>query len=342
MSFYGELGFLDAVVRGFENSLLTNNQYQALLQCSSMTDFASLLSSTDYAPLLADEPKVTSEVLRSKCMKLLVKQFKILQSSATGNLVKLLDFYSYAHMIDNLVLILSGAADERDPLELVEHCHPLGMFDALPAACVASTSLDLYNVALIDSPLALFFSRSLTAADLDQLDIEVIRNSLFKAYIESFHEFASGLDEHSTRILCSLIEIEADRRLLNITVNSLGTALNAEDRLRLFPSVGFFGKFMPDVFAKAEDMEQIINEAEKNPLLSNLFDQISAGKSLDDFMQEIETSLCREAFDCQAHLGVFYAYLKLREQETNNLVWIADCVEQNLKSGASQLAAGFG
>lgn len=35
----------------------------------------------------------------------------------------------YGHMIDNIVLIVSGTLHERDVQELLDKCHPLGMFD---------------------------------------------------------------------------------------------------------------------------------------------------------------------------------------------------------------------
>ena len=35
----------------------------------------------------------------------------------------------YGHMIDNVVLIVTGTLHERDVQELLEKCHPLGMFD---------------------------------------------------------------------------------------------------------------------------------------------------------------------------------------------------------------------
>ena len=37
--------------------------------------------------------------------------------------------FRYGHMIDNVVLIVTGTLHERDVQELLEKCHPLGMFD---------------------------------------------------------------------------------------------------------------------------------------------------------------------------------------------------------------------
>lgn len=60
---------------------------------------------------------------------------------------------SYAYMIDNVVLLITGTLHERDTHELLERCHPLGVFDTMPALCVATNVEELYQSVLVETPL---------------------------------------------------------------------------------------------------------------------------------------------------------------------------------------------
>jgi hypothetical protein len=56
-------------------------------------------------------------------------------------------------MIDNVVLLITGTLHERDTHELLDRCHPLGVFDTMPALCVATNVEELYHSVLVETPL---------------------------------------------------------------------------------------------------------------------------------------------------------------------------------------------
>lgn len=52
---------------------------------------------------------------------------------------------------------------------------------------------------------------------------------------------------------------------------------------------------------------------------------------LDKLLYEEEVRRCASCFEQQFHYGVFYAYMKLREQEIRNVMWVSECVAQDQK-----------
>jgi V-type H+-transporting ATPase subunit d len=59
----------------------------------------------------------------------------------------------YAYMIDNVILLITGTLHERDTHELLQRCHPLGVFDTMPALCVATNVEELYQSVLVETAL---------------------------------------------------------------------------------------------------------------------------------------------------------------------------------------------
>ena len=56
-------------------------------------------------------------------------------------------------MIDNVILIITGTLHGRNTNELLQRCHPLGVFDTMPALCVATNVEELYHTVLVETPL---------------------------------------------------------------------------------------------------------------------------------------------------------------------------------------------
>lgn len=331
-------GFADAVVRGHRSGLLSTSDYNNLAQCETLEDIKLNLSATDYGPYVQNlaSPLHTTTLIDA-CTQLLVDQWTFLRANADQNLGKFLDYCTYGHMIDNVILIVTGTLHERDVQELLAKCHPLGMFDAIATLAVASNMRELYRLVLVDTPLAPYFAETLTSEDLDEMNIEILRNTLYKAYLDDFDKFCSKLGGATSEVMGDLLAFEADRRALNITLNSIGTELTRDDRRKLYSNFGLLYPHGQAELALAEDFDQIRSAMEKVPPYQSIFTKLAYGEAqaLDRVMYEEEVRRETLAFEQQFHYGVFYGYMRLREQELRNIMWIAECVAQDQKSRIS-------
>lgn len=95
--------------------------------------------------------------------------------------------------------------------ELLDKCHPLGMFDSIATLAVASNMRELYRLVLVDTPLAPYFSDNLTHEDLDEMNIEIMRNTLYKAYLDDFAKFCETLGGTTGEVMGDLLAFEVRR-----------------------------------------------------------------------------------------------------------------------------------
>lgn len=395
-------GYSEAIVRGYKMGLITSNQYSNLTQCETLegkyfyckcdfylVDFRNQLSATDYFEVLnGSAEKLTATYLNKKLQSKFVKEFKYLRSVASPELAKFMDYISYGYMIDNVVVLIAGAlrsfdgGDDLDSEELLGRCHPLGMFDTLPALMVATSVDEIYNTVLCESPLAPYFKGCFSADDLDEVHIELIRNHLWKAYLEDFNfhcQTSATINESTRELMKTILDFEADRRVINIAVNSCGSErLSKQERVRLFPRFGtLWNSGISQKLANVDDLDQIRGLLDPIPAFRGLLnDYLSGGKplekassttsyelpragapvannttttnnfsseprSLEEHFFEREVKLCKEAFEFQCTFAVFYAWCRLKEQEIRNLIWIAECISQGQRQNAQNFIPIF-
>lgn len=273
LSFNIEGGYLEGVVRGYCAAMLSPTNYQSLTQCENLEDLRMQMSATDYGNFLANEPSpLSTGAVTHQATRKLVAEFDYLRMNSAGVLSKFLDYLTYSYMIDNVVLLITGTLHERDTQELLDRCHPLGWFDTLPALSVATNVEELYRTVLVDTPLAPYFRDCFTAADLDDLNIEIIRNKLYKAYLEDFYNFVRSLGGPTAENMSELLAFEADRRIINITINSFGTPLSKEDRARLYPTIGHLYPAATTALARTDEIDQVRQIVEWVPEYKRLFD----------------------------------------------------------------------
>ena len=128
-------------------------------------------------------------------------------------------------MIDNIMLLITGTLHQRQISELRSKFHPFGRFEELESSNIASTPADLYNAILVDTPLgkytlilkinrvllstliAPYFKECVSEQDLDELHIEIIRNTLFKTYLEDFYKFCQKLGGATAEVMGMILQV---------------------------------------------------------------------------------------------------------------------------------------
>lgn len=171
--------------------------------------------------------------------------------------------------------------------------------------------------------------------DLTEMHLEIMRNMLYKSWIEDFHGFCKKVGGTTNEVMSTFLSFEADRRAISITMNSIGTELTHDDKRSLYCNFGALYPYGQKDLAPAEDFDQIVKVlseyAPYNTMLSMA--TVEEGESIiDDILLGHELKLCKDSFTQQFHYGVFWAWTRMKEQEIRNLMWISECIVQNMHS----------
>ena len=89
--------------------------------------------------------------------------------------------------------------------------------------------------------------------------------------------------------------MQADRRALNITLNSIGTELTRDDRRKLYSNFGLLYPHGHTELAGAEDFDQIRSAMEKCPPYQAIFNKVGPSLAASGWHRSWEHSLERGA-----------------------------------------------
>jgi len=244
--------------------------------------------------------------------------------------------------ISNVLKLFAGARHNRESLDILYRCHPLGLFDGI-AALTASTSVEeMYETVLVDCPIGRFFEGG--SHSLDSMSIEYIRGVLQKNYLEAFYDYVLTLGGSTAEVMGRALEFEADRLVISVTANTCGLKdLLPEDRKKLFPNFGTLLDMHEDL-SSVQTPEQIGERLKSGfPEFADLFDDSrgmdSHSKSVEKKLQECAVAVYRDCMSVQFQYGSFFGWVKLKEMEINNIMWIGECITQSMKPRVHEFIA---
>jgi len=357
MSFNMEHGFSEALLRGFKSGFLKEVEYRQLCQCDNLDDVKLTLGDTDYCNVLQNQNKLNPEIILNRCRQKNIKEFEFLRSQAVGSLATFLNFVTWEHLIKNICFVISGMIKGSDPETLLSKCNPLGYSPHLKSVMtfendtVSDGLTELYRTVLVDTPVARYFETYFNSdmkheqvgrdvqREIQRIyntqEIDVITNMLQKLWLEDFYDYSQSLGGETAATMKELLEFEADRRAIMITMNSFETFLNEpsnrdKERQALYCN---FGTLYPEAtlnsFNKVADMQQLGVALQPYAVYRELWKRATeTGRPVADLLAEYEVRLMLLAFMGQSHFAAFYAFLKLKEREEYNLKWIVSCINQ--------------
>jgi V-type H+-transporting ATPase subunit d len=353
LTFNCEYGFLEAVLRGFKSGFLKDAEYRQLCNCDNLEDVKLSLGDTDFMNVLQSQAKLTPDIIANKCRDKFVGEFQYLRTQAVGKLSSFLEFITYEYLIHSISLIISSLIKGANVEELLTKCHPLGRSPHLKSIMTfenfenADGLVELYRTVLVDTPVAPYFEKYFNSEIkgdspgreiqkvYNEVEIDIIENMIQKLCLEDFYCYTQTLGGETALMMKELLEFEADRRAINITLNSFNSNLNdphnrTSERKQLYCS---FGKLYPEAtmlgFNKVGNPQQLAVALAPYKVYNDMVQKSDPElRSLPDDLLAYEVQLNRQAFDSQSHFAAFYGFVKLKQQEERNLRFILNCIDQ--------------
>lgn len=283
--------FILSDINGRFNHILKMADYATLCQCRSIDEFIVKLN--HHFPFINEDIQFSTRELRSLlCRNILAELDEFSDSD-----IPILEYFRDYNRIVAFFKTLETGND----------IHLVGTAEEFLGLSTCRTFQEAYRIYLENSSIRKYFKNIRGAETAEEKDLQGLLSLVLKNYFDfHYHKIASGYFKE-------IIEAEGSRQIFEL-------CLCGRERVpeEWFPEASTFSGRVKKTLAGMKSLDEI-----KQVLSPDGADPIAT------IMKE-QMRVYFEAFKQYDDLSCLYSYFRLKEQEMNNVLWIAECmVQQN-------------
>lgn len=327
-------GYILSQIHGRQKNLLSHSAYKALLQSYSLDDILIKLQNLGYA---LPDTTTTKADLKRLLDSALKAEFHALHARAHRQLRTLLTFFLETYQIESFIYRLSS------PEERVEE---LGFFTELNALKFSKDMDEVKRFVVDNCFLKRYFKRINTEKVMAKNNFQIVKKMLMKYHIEDFYGRITGgggtgggdgHDDNSDSndndglecmaFMKRVLEVMGAVQIIEIVLNTLHTTITPANRAKLFPAVNDLSTRTLAQLADCDSVDDL-----RNILLASKY---AAVVRTDDVLHGLQVVMLETyylSFGVFNDLSCVYCYLKLKEQEIQNIGWIVEFMGESEKN----------
>ena len=307
-------GNLVSIIHCRQKLMFTKKDFSTLLDSESIEDICVKLQKQ--YPEVLEMKRFTRCELKRKLDESLLKE--IVQGMREPSAQEQISFFIESYKIQNFFFLLSSKEYDSDLESSFQKIEPLGYFNELDTLkfCVDMDEVYLYCVK--NTFLSNYCEPEMFAKSLGDNDFSVLSTEVRKRHIEKYAKTTK------TSFL-KLLKLEGDKHNLDIVLSTLETDVDRHQKLRWMTNVTSFPQPVCEALARVTEAEELQMALGRVRGYRTLYQELRDSDLETAFLRrEIDAYL--SAFEIFNDVTSLYAYLKLKEQEIRNILWVAECV----------------
>ncbi|EJW02864.1 hypothetical protein EDEG_02744 [Edhazardia aedis USNM 41457] len=318
-----EHGFIIGSIHGKALTMLKDTDYSSLQQCDTLEDVIVKLTSTPYQKYLTEEAIVTKKQFKTQLIKCLTSEFDELCQTSNKDLEIVLNFFRDQFRIQNFVFLLASKEEEPNLDKSFEKIEKIGDFSELCALKVANDMNDVFKFCVENTFLEKFYRTIHFEREIKDNDMQVIQSLLLKGLFNDVYQ--KVLDIPSLYYFRTILQMEGDRRIIEIVINSLESSdIVGKQREILFPEVSSIDLGMRAKLATCTSMDELRGVVSSHSVLRRIV-TVEDDQIVNE-LAALEVEKYWHSFGYFNDISCVYSYLKLKEQEIKNILWTVECI----------------